>query len=588
MAKSRSRFGCCFTSFLLMLVPVIGFGALLYVAGSGATHVENGSALEIHIDGPLREGPSRSPWAELLGNQDLSVWDVREALRAAATDSRISGVLLDIDGYQGGVGVVQELLEELDAFHASGKPIRAYLRGDVAGDGDYLLALGADEIFIAPATALMVNGFNAEVTFWRGTLDKLGIVPYSFMLKEYKSAGEPYSRTEMSDAFRESISAVLDDFMAFVLSTIAKRRGLDEQTVQNLVDRGMLTAAEALQARLVDRLGYRDALEQFFIDKGKLDEYHSIKPEDYVKALKSPTEPLPKIAVLFAEGPILASDEGGVDPFSPGSTRIHGPKLAEDLTEAAEDSSVKAIILRVNSPGGSPVGSDHIYRAIEKAQGRGKKVIVSMSDVAGSGGYWIAMRANGIVCQPGTITGSIGVVFQKFDLTGLYHLIGANISQVKRGENADLFSETTGLEGPRGERVLAWMNEIYETFKKKVAEGRGLSVDEVENIAKGRIWSGSDALERKLVDELGGMEEAVAMAKKQAGIADKQKVDVVVYPRPKNLLERIAAGELFSAETRTQLRMWIYGAQAPLPSLEDIREAAEPKVEVLAPTFRLR
>jgi protease-4 len=587
MAKTRSRFGCCLLGLVLVLSPVILIGVLLWWIGSKAPRIEPGTALEIRIAGPLPEGPALGALEQFLRRSGPSLWEIRQALRAAASDTRIAGVFLDIEELDAGLAVVQELLGELDAFRASGKPIHALLRGDLARDPDYLLALGADEIVLAPATGLLVNGFNAEVTFWRGTLEKLGIVPYVFMLKEYKSAGEPFSRTEMSEAFRESLDAVLQDGMAAIVAAVAKRRGLDEQTVRRLIDRGLLSAEEGLQARLVDKLGYRDQIEQAFLDRSRASEYRQVEPEDYARSAERPKGRQPRIAVLFGEGPIVASSaEREIDPLDPESELIHGPKLARDLLAAAEDPGIKAIVLRVNSPGGSPVGSDHVYRAVEKAQGRGKKVVVSMSDVAGSGGYWIAMGADRIVCHPATITGSIGVVFQKFDLSGLYRLAGANISQVKVGENADLLSSTTGLEGPRGERILAFMTEIYETFKKKVAEGRGLSVEEVEAVARGRIWSGADALEHKLVDALGGLEEAIRLAKERAGIAESQEVELVVFPRPTGLIEQIMRGDF--ASTRAGLRRLLGGPAGGLPSLERLRRAAEPRVEALAPTLRLR
>jgi protease IV len=589
MAKTRSRIGCCLLGLLVVLTPFVLIGVLLWLVGSKAPRIEEGTALEIRIDGALSEGPALGILDQLVERRGPSIWEIRQALHAAAEDQRIVGVFLDIEGIDSGLGVVQELLGELDAFRASGKPVQALLRGDLVRDPDYLLALGADQIVLSPAGGLLVNGFDAEVTFWRGTLEKLGIVPYVFMLKEYKSAGEPFSRTEMSEAFRESVTAVLQDGMTYVVSTIAKRRGLDEQTVRHLIDRGLLTPSEGLQARLVDKLGYRDQVEQLFVDRKKTGEYRSVEPDDYLRAVDKPKGTLPHIAVLFGEGPIVASaEEHQVNPFDPTSEMIHGPKLAEDILEAAEDPSVKAIVLRVNSPGGSPVGSDHVYRAIEKAQGRGKKVVVSMSDVAGSGGYWIAMGADRIVCEPMTITGSIGVVFQKFDLTGLYKLAGANISQVKMGENADLMSATTGLEGPRAERVLTWMTELYEGFKKKVAEGRGLSVEQVETLARGRIWSGTAALERKLVDELGGLDTAIRLAKARAGIPESQQVELVVFPRPKGFFEQVLRGDFASARVRADLGRLMLGPSAALPSLEQIRKAAEPRVEVLAPTLRLR
>jgi protease IV len=581
MAKKRRRLGCCLLVLAAVAVPFLSLVALLVLAGPGRVQIAEGTALEIRLAGALREGPPTSALAQLFGPDELSLWNVRQALRAAAADPKISGVLLDIESFGSGLAVIEELLAELDAFRASGKPVRAFLRGDMIGEAEYLPALAAEEIVLAPEAGVLVNGLNVEVMFWRGTLDKLGIVPHVFMLREYKSAGEPFGRYEMSEPFRESLSALLSDVMGFIVATIAKRRGLDEGSVRLLMDRGILTSDEALQARLVDKRGYRDQLEQFFIDHGRTSEYRSVQPGKYVQSLQAKTKRRPKIAVIFGEGPIVASSEsGGINPLSPGGPMIYGPQMAEAILEAANASQVRAIVLRINSPGGSPVGSDHVYRAVEKAKGRGKKVVVSMSDVAGSGGYWIAMNADRIVSHPTTITGSIGVVFTKFDLTGLYRLIGANVSQVKLGENADLMSETTGLEGARGERILAWMTHVYDSFKRKVAEGRGLSVEQVEAVARGRIWSGQAALGLRLVDALGGMDVALAQARELTGIGADEEVELVLYPEPKSWLEQLLSGNVVS--TAVQGR-----AEAPLPTLDELRKAAAPRIELLAPAVRL-
>jgi protease-4 len=593
-----------------------GFGAWLLAAGLGLTgctspgggddflttvlkgpktKIEAQSFLELRLDGPLSEGPDSNPFAALGASGARSLWDMRRAILAAAKDQRIVGMKLEIESPELGFGSLQELSGLLDEFRATGKPIFAYLRNDFVGDADYFMAVAANRIYVAPASALFVNGLRAEVTFWRGTLEKLHIVPHVLMFKEYKSAGEPFARSNMSEAFRESLTAVLSDLEGQLCARISQRRGLPLVQVQAGLNMGMMTTGEALQTGWVDGLGYRDAIER----AAKVARYEGVEVKKYLRAIEDPQPAFkgfdlkslggggdgqPTVALVFGEGPIVAAEEGNpLEALFGGETVIRGLKVAKAIDEAAEQTDVTAIVFRVNSPGGSAVGSDHVHDAIRRARDRGKKVVVSMGDVAASGGYWVSMGADSIVAHPTTITGSIGVVMTQFDLRGFYDWIGAHVDTVTISQRSGMFSTVEDFDKEREGRWTAWMSAVYEDFKKQVATGRKLSMDQVESLARGRIWSGTDAREHKLVDALGGLSTAIEVAGKLSGAKDPANLRIEIYPK-KNAVE-----ELFSALMAGASAVPAPASAMPLPALDArlLRELARPHLMVMVPSIHI-
>jgi protease IV len=553
--------------------------------------VPRGSFLELSISDSIPEGPSQSPFAAFGAGASRSLWDLRRALRAAAVDERIAGLKLEIEMAPLGFGMLEELGALLDRFRESGKPVYAYLRGDFVEDGGYLLAVAADRVYVAPAAALLVNGLRAEVTFWRGTLEKLGVVPHVLMFKEYKSAGEPFARHSMSEAFRESLRDVLGDLEERLASRISQRRGLPPIQVRAGLDMGMMTTGEALATGWIDALGQREAVEADLARTAKTDGYNGIELKKYIRAIDRKrsgfggldfkslrgAEP-PVVAVIFGEGPIVAAEQG--DPFESlfgGAQLIRGLSTARAIDEAAEDPEVRAIVFRVNSPGGSAVGSDHVHDAVRRARQAGKKVVVSMGSVAGSGGYWVSMGADRIVAQPSTITGSIGVVMTQFDVRGFYEWIGAHVDTVSVSRGSGVLSTVEDFDESRKERWSAWMTAVYDDFKRQVAEGRGLQLEQVEDIARGRIWSGVAASKNGLVDELGGLDEAVAQACKLAKLGDPERVRLEVYPK-KDSVEAFFQ-ELFGVKSVSGVEHLARGLLQP----EVIRQLARPRVLVQLP-----
>lgn len=494
--------------------------------------VMENSYLELVVGGDIPERSAEDPLLETIGESAiLSVEQLLQAIRKARIDDNITGMILRPFPNTMGWGKTGEIRNALLAFRAAGKPIYAYL--DAAGDKEYYLASAADSI-IGPATGiLLVNGFASEALFFKGTLDKLGIEADFVAHGKYKNAPDTYTRKEMSDAQREVINALLDQFYATLLDTIGATRSLDRGSVQDYVDRGFTSVAAARQAGLIDTLMYYYEMKDFLkarqdddLNFVSLSSYRDTPPAgDEWNARES-------IAVVYGVGTIVT---GGKSQYGNGLITSEG--MADAIRQAARDSEIKAIILRIDSPGGSGSASDVIWREVVEAR-KEKPVIVSISDMAASGGYYISMAADSIIAHPNSIVGSIGVYAGKFSWKGLYDKIDLNQEKNLRGRHADIFSESSKFSPSQREVVRKFIMEFYEDFIEKVAEGRHMSVEEVDRIAQGRVWTGRQGLEIGLVDKLGDFTTAVEVAKNMAGIPQEQKVRLKVYPHLKTLLER--------------------------------------------------
>lgn len=564
----------------VLLVAFVGLPVIFCaVIGSKAPRIEEGTVLSLRLDGEIPEGPTSNPF-EMIARADgpLSLHEMRQLAEAVKDDDRVAGVLLQIGPLAANMGTLEEIREIVGRIRENGKPVHALLVGDFVEEDAYYLATAADRIVVSPQSGLLLNGYVGEVTFWRGSLEKIHVKPQFIMFKEYKSAAEPFSRYEMSPAFEEWLTAVLTEYHARFVDTVAERRQIDAQTLIDLVNTGGMTSKQALAAKLVDALGYYDEVEEALRTGAAPDveEPHVMTGQRYLGARRDFAPGGEKIAVIYASGPITSA-HGSQGLF--GGTGIAGPDMARTIREAADDESIKAIVMRVDSPGGSAVGSDFIRREVQRAKAK-KPFVVSMGGVAASGGYWISMDADSIVAQPSTLTGSIGVVFGKFDTEGFWKWIGANVDKVQVGENADLMSMTSSLDESQLKTVTAWMTDVYTSFVQGVADGRGMTYEEAEPLAHGRVWTGAQAKERKLVDELGGLYAAVDLAREKAGLAGK-KTQLVVYPREKPFFEALA--EALSGAQAAATR------KAELESVlrEVDRELSTPRVLLLSPEIEV-
>ena len=492
-----------------------------------------------------------------------------QKLDTLKTDDEIAGIIFKIDNVSVGWATLQEIRNKLHEFRETEKETIGYLES--GGNAEYLLAAAMERVVLMPTGSLNLTGLRAEVLFYKGLLEKLDIQADMLAMGKYKSGVEPYMRDGMSDAFRESMTALLDDLYAQLLDHIAENRdGITAAGVSDLVNRGPFTAEEAQQEQLVDALQYYDELLDTLKTASPDEDVQIVKP-DYERKRKVPdmnsfaglmqllnllnpprqarTDTAEnQIALIYADGPILPN----IESFFASMPVITPETLKEAFEKARTDDSVRAVVLRIDSPGGSALASDLIWREVLLTQSE-KPVVVSMGDIAASGGYYIAMAAGTIVAHPSTLTGSIGVFGGKLNMKGFYNKIGLTKEIIAHGQNATLYSDYGDFTPTERERVEKMMKTIYKDFVSKAAAGRGKTYDEIDEIAQGRVWTGKQAKALGLVDELGGLETALSIAKAQAGFTDDDEVNLIVLPKQKPFLEELLERMVEDMEGSIQL-----------------------------------
>lgn len=482
-----------------------------------------------------------------------SLSDALARLDKAANDKSLSGVILKINGPTLGWAKLHELRQAIGRIRAKGKTVHAWLEQGTSVD--YLLATACDKIAMPESGALMMQGLRAEVSFYKNLFDKLDVKAEILRVGEYKSAAEPFSRTEMSPEFREELEAMVDDLYGQMVATISESRKLTPDQVKAAIDQGPLTAKTAKELGLIDTLAYEDEIEAAAKEaaggakvkivrkygRKKLDTDFSgftgmVKMMELLMGVEQPkkkSSTKTKIAVIHATGAIVTGASQS-DLF--GDATLGAETIIKAVKQAADDATVKAIVLRVDSPGGSALASDLMWRALEKVD---KPVVASMGDVAASGGYYISMGADKILAEPGTITGSIGVVGGKVALQGLYEKLGITTSIVSRGKNSGVLSTTTGFSDSEREAMTKMMHDIYAQFTEKAAKGRKMELEKLEKLARGRVYTGATAVKLGLVDEIGTLDDAVARAKELAKIPADEKVERLVLPKAVSPLEAL-------------------------------------------------
>jgi protease-4 len=541
-----------------------GLALMLRGRQSGSASWGSDRYLYLDLQGELPEQPS-SELGSFLERRPPSLKALVESLDRAASDPKITGIVMRV-GFMSdaGWGKVQELRDAVQRFRKSGKPALAHL--EFSGNKEYYLASACSKVYAVPTALLDVTGLATEVTFFKGTLDKVGVEAQFEGIGRYKNAPNQFTESAFTDAHREQMNALLDSLYEQFLSGIAEGRGKSREQVQAILDEGPYDGTSARQAGLVDDLLYRDQLED------KLKDAEKVSPARYVKSSRGfSMDGRPKLALVYAVGEIIPGDSQGGGPFGGGFAG--SDTVAAALREAREDDSVKAIVLRVDSPGGSGTASDVIWREVELAR-KSKPVVASMGDTAASGGYYIAMGTDAIVAHPGTITGSIGVFGGKFSLRGLYDKIGLSKETVARGRRAGMFTEYRPWTDDERARIRTLLETFYVDFVTKAAKGRDKSYDDVHAVAQGRVWTGSEALRLGLVDRLGGLDAAVDVAKEKAKIDRKQEVRLVVLPERKGLIETLLERQeegvqsMLPADVRAVLR-WatLLGDGQPLARL---------------------
>jgi protease-4 len=482
------------------------------------------TAADVDLDSALRR-PGFDPKDLLFGSEHRDpLTRTLEMLSRLSRDGSVKAVVLRTRGLPLGAGRSEELRAGIEGLQRAGKKVVFYLES--GGDLDYAVASVADRILVAPQAILAVNGFSATALFAGAGLEKLGVKAEFVRVGAYKNAPDVFTRSDMSQEQREVTNALLDDVFGRYVSGVSRKRHLDEGKFRRLLDRGLLTPQEALREGLIDGLAYPDQLEEevrkvlggssAFLRKTSLDR-PSVKDDRWA--------PRPRIGVVRVEGDI-ARGSGGSSPF--GGVEIAGSDtIARRIHALADDPSVRAIVVRIDSPGGDGTASDLIWRELIRArEEKHKPVVASMGDVAASGGYYVAVAADQIYAEPSTITGSIGVFIGKFDLHSLYGGLGLTLVTNKRGESADLFTTARPLTDAERQMMQGWVDAFYEQFVERVAKGRNLSAQQVDALGRGRVWSGAQAMERGLVDRMGGLTDALREARRRAGFEAGEEIAV--------------------------------------------------------------
>lgn len=557
---------------LILIAGVIGIAALT-VERRNAGVIPEHTILEADFSNGLIEYVPEDPIAKAMSQRRGTVRGTTLALRRAARDERVHALVARVGGGFRWPGKVQEVRDAVLAFRASGKRAIAYVEDfpfGYAGTTNYYLASAFDEIHMLPIGGVTLAGLALEVQFLRGTLDKLDVEAEIESRWEYKTAASTYTDTELSAPNREAYERIVESQFERIRDDIARDRAIVPEEVDRLAGVGWLSAPEALDAGLVDRISYRDEVFAAVAEQAPEGAERLYLGAYYARS-DDPPDDAPVLALVYGVGAVVQGPSR-YDPLS-GSVTMGSDTVAKALRDASADEDVRAILFRIDSGGGSAVASQIMWRETLRAQQKGKPVIASMSDVAGSGGYYVAMGADKIVAQPGTITGSIGVLAGKLVTKGLWDKLGVSFDGVETHPNAAMWSGTRGFTPEQRARFHGWLDRIYAVFTEGVAEGRNMPLEKVLEVAKGRIWTGADAQELGLVDSLGGFEEAIRLAKEAAGIDADEPVQLRLFPRPKTsaqlLIEQLTGqgGEPNSGEASTALMVGALEALQPLSKL---------------------
>ncbi len=524
----------------------------LIKSSDSKTKTANGKkVLVLPIQGNIQE---RAQEMVLFGEQPESLKKYVDILRKARLDNEVKTVVLRVGPNSLGMATGQELREAISELKKKNKNVIAIMEDN--SQASYLVAAAANEVVMPPSNDLMLHGVSADSYFLKNLLAKVGVKVQIIHIGQYKSYGETYTQDDFTSPARQNIQEIVDGVYSQVTAMVAESRNMTPDKAEEVINAGPIGAEKAKELGLVDRIAYADEVLQGLEKKS----FEIVKAEDYNSSTKTDTssevsllsllslinksdssedstnKDLPRVAVLYAVGPITLGGSGGSGFGS--STEIASQDMIDELEKLKEDDKIKAVILRVNSPGGSAFASDLIWKKVEELKKK-KPVIASMGDVAASGGYYISMGATKIIAQPGTVTGSIGVVGGKPNLKGLYEKLGVNKTTISKGKYAGLFSETTDFSSEEHKVIESMMKRTYDEFVNKAAQGRNRTYDQVHEVAQGRVWVGTDAKKVGLVDELGGMDRAIVETKALIGLTPDDKVRLISYPKEKSIVDML-------------------------------------------------
>lgn len=523
--------------------------------------ISDNSAVLLRLTGDVPEkSPVEIPF--LSEGQVLTVTDVWNLLRKAAVDPHIKAVVLEPEGLSAGWGKIQEIRGDLERFRKSGKPVYAYLRSPQARE--YYVACGADRIYLGPADQFYVKGLRAELMYFKKTLDKLGVSVDVEHAGKYKDYGDQFTRSDMSPETKEVITSVVDDLYGDLIDGFAAGRKKKPEDVRAAIDQGVFLGPQAQKAGFVDELKFEDEMWNDLKNRLHVRDLKRVRDTTYVKAADpAGLQGRSKIALVVGSGDIVRGDptDGASD-----ETNLASYPFDRLLEQVGNDSSIRGVVVRIDSPGGEVVASDEIWRQMNLLSKK-KPLVISMSDVAASGGYYIAMTGDPILAYPGTETGSIGVVFGKPNLHGLYDKLGVTKDAIQRGKYADIDSDYTSLSPDERQKLKDGIDDSYRDFVTKVADARHRKFSDIEPVAQGRVWLGSQAKTRGLVDQLGGLDDAIDLLKKRAKIPADEKVTIVPYPPRRSIFDLLfkrsqpdlLESKLAEAFHGMPFRAWMHG-----------------------------
>src|SRR5215204_5789192 len=552
----------------LILVAIIGIALLWAALRKGEPTIRDNSVLTLRVAGSLPDYSPDDPFKRYFGGPDQSLTGLVMQFKKAKVDRRIKAILLDVNMSGVGWGKAEEIRDAITDFRSSGKPVYAFIEFGL--NKEYYIATACDKIIVPPPGELFINGLAADLMFFRGSLDKLGIYPDIYQIGKYKSVGDMFTQKQMTEAHREYINSMLDDLFNRYVNAIAQARHKTPEEVRTLIDNAPYNAIKAKEAGLIDDAVYKDDVEKQFkklLGYKDTDSFVAVRSSDYkdVSPESLGLNEGERIAVIYATGNI---GSGSSENSPSGDQSIGSETVAKALNDAAADKSLKAIVLRVDSPGGSGLASDIIWHAVEAANQK-KPVVVSMSDVAASGGYYISASAAKIIAQPSTITGSIGVVAGKPVMRGFYDWLGISNEYVLRGKTAGMFRETEKFSDEERVKFEEWIKTTYyQDFVPKVAKGRNKDAAFVDSVGQGRVWTGSQGKERGLVDDFGGLDKAFEIAKQLAKISADTGVERVILPYPTTFLQDLLSGGGDNSNTQIAQQRAVFAAMP-----EDARRA---------------
>jgi protease-4 len=518
--------------------------------------VAQNSVLRLQLSGGIPERPPVEvpfgPFGEHSAPTVTGVWTM---LREAAVDARIKAVVLEPESLSVGWGKLEEFRADLERYKRSGKPLYAYLK--TPGAREYYLATVADRIYLGPSDWLNLKGMGVELIYFKNTLDKIGVGVQVEHDGKYKDFGDMFTRTSMSPETREVMTSVVDDLYGNLVSGIAQARKKTPDDMRALIDQGPFLAKDALQDGLVDQLRYQDQMFSELQQKVNSGELHKLSMGSYQKVPPDSLglEGRHHIAMVVGDGDIT---RGSADSDGSSDQGIEATAFNKLLRRIGGDSSVDGVVVRIDSPGGDAVASDEIWREMNLLSKK-KPLVISMSDTAASGGYYMAMTGDPIVAYPGTLTGSIGVVFVKPDVQGLMGKLGIDEDTISRGRFAQIDSLDHALTPVETAKLKEGIDANYHDFVAKVAQARRRPFDQIEPLAQGRVWLGDQAKERGLVDEMGGIDRALELVKQKAKIPASENVTVVMYPPRRSILDMLfgrAQDSVVESRLRRLVKEW--------------------------------